>query len=65
MSRNKKGRSETFPSIDVSTASNETLLEELLRVAGWMDWATTAAQNGYYEDYTAELKAEVLRRMSG
>lgn len=30
-----------------------------------MDWATTAAQNGYYEDYTAELKAEVLRRMSG
>jgi hypothetical protein len=61
----QKSRSETFPGVVVSSASNETLLDELLRVAGWMDWATTAAQNRHYEEYTAELKAEVLRRMSG
>lgn len=65
MSRNKKGKSETFPKVVVSSASNETLLDELLRVADWIDWATTASQNRHYEEYSAELKAEVLRRMSG
>ncbi|MCV9964056.1 hypothetical protein OIU34_19430 [Pararhizobium sp. BT-229] len=64
MSKNKKGKAETFPRIDASTATNETLLDELLRVANWMDWATTASENRYYEEYSFELKAEVLRRLS-
>lgn len=64
MPKNKKGKAATFPRLDASTATNEALLDEFVRVSDWMDWATTAAQNRHYEEYTGELKAEVLRRMS-
>lgn len=61
---NKKGTAEAFPRIDASTATNEALLDEFVRVSDWMDWATTAAQARYYEEYSAQLKAEVLKRMA-
>jgi hypothetical protein len=64
MSKDKKGKAETFPRIDASTAKNDALLDELMRVANWDDWTTTASESRNYEEYSGELKAEVLRRMA-
>ncbi len=64
MSRRNKERKETFPKIDPSSASNEALLDELLRASNSDDWATSDAQIRHYEEYSAELKAEVIRRMA-
>lgn len=64
MSKNKKGKAETFPKITPQTATNEVLLDEFLRASSGAEWATTSAQIRHYEEYASELKAEILRRMT-
>lgn len=61
--KQKQHQPVTFPEIDVDSATNEALVDELRRTAGWMDFTTTTAQSMFYEGYEARLKAAVLARM--
>ncbi|MCS4090145.1 hypothetical protein [Rhizobium sp. BK176] len=60
----KKEWKETFPKMDVSSASDSELLDEFVRVCNSDDWTTSSAQSTVYEAYTAELKVEILKRMA-